>query len=91
MNIKRVQELSNLGRMHAAGLDAFALRKENRSGIYSYEQRDTSLPDEYEKPLRANQAAWEFFQRSQHRTGRRFPGGSSVPGRKKRDSSDWKN
>jgi len=48
--------------MQPAGLKAFQLRKENKSGIYSYEQRREKLPDPYEKKLKQNKAAWAFFQ-----------------------------
>lgn len=62
VNIKRVQELTQLGLMTPAGLKAFEARQENRSGIYSYEQRTAELPPEYAKVLKANRAAWTFFQ-----------------------------
>ncbi|MDQ2977481.1 MAG: YdeI/OmpD-associated family protein, partial [Acidobacteriota bacterium] len=62
VNIKRVQELSAQGRMQPEGLKAFAARKENRSGIYSYEQRPQDLPEPYKKQLKKNKAAWKFFQ-----------------------------
>jgi uncharacterized protein YdeI (YjbR/CyaY-like superfamily) len=62
VNIKRVEILTNLKRMRAAGLAAFAARFENKSGIYSYEQRSERLPEPYASTLRKNKAAWEFFQ-----------------------------
>jgi len=62
VNIKRVEELTQLGLMQPAGLKAFEARKENKSGIYSYEQRSADLPAEYEKVLKKNKAAWTFFQ-----------------------------
>lgn len=63
VNIRRVGELAELGRMQPAGLAAFAKRKEEKSGIYSHEQRDAAvLEAESEQQFRANQAAWEFFQ-----------------------------
>jgi uncharacterized protein YdeI (YjbR/CyaY-like superfamily) len=62
INTKRAQELANEGLMHAAGLKAFSARKENRSGIYSYENRPAELPDPYAKTIRQNKAAWEFLQ-----------------------------
>jgi uncharacterized protein YdeI (YjbR/CyaY-like superfamily) len=62
VNIKRAQELNEQGLMHEAGLKAFAARQENRSGIYSYEQRSPELPAQYEKALKKNTAAWKFFQ-----------------------------
>ncbi len=61
VNIKRAQELSDKGLMEPAGMAAFDARKENRSGIYSYEQRSEKLAAPYEKKLRQNKAAWEFF------------------------------
>lgn len=62
VNIKRAGELIEQGLMQPAGLKAFAARKENRSGIYSYEQRSPELPDQYAKKLKKNSAAWKFFQ-----------------------------
>lgn len=62
VNIKRVGELMEQGLMQPAGLKAFAARQENRSGIYSYEQRSPELPPQYEKELKQNLAAWKFFQ-----------------------------
>ena len=62
VNIQRAQELDEQGRMQPAGRQAFQARKENRSGIYSYEQREAQLPEEYDEKLRQNQAAWDFFQ-----------------------------
>ena len=44
VNIKRVKVLSDEKRMLPAGLKAFAARRENKSGIYSYEQRPQDLP-----------------------------------------------
>lgn len=61
VNIKRVEELSKTGFMEPAGLKAFLARKEHKSGIYSYEQRSADLPAPYEKRLKQNKAAWEFF------------------------------
>lgn len=62
VNIKRAKELSKLGLMKPRGLDAFRRRKENRSGIYSYEQRSAELEPPYEKRFRQNKPAWKFFQ-----------------------------
>lgn len=62
MNIKRVGELTELGRMHASGLKAFGARDPQRSGTYSYEQRQRKLDDEYQSKLKANEHAWDFFQ-----------------------------
>jgi uncharacterized protein YdeI (YjbR/CyaY-like superfamily) len=64
INVKRVKELTKLGRMRPAGLKAFEARDVRRSGIYSYEQRakQQKLSATYETKVQANQAAWTFFQ-----------------------------
>jgi uncharacterized protein YdeI (YjbR/CyaY-like superfamily) len=62
VNIKRAQELIAEGLMRPAGLRAFEARTENRSGIYSYEQRPEALDEPYATALKENPAAWEFFQ-----------------------------
>ncbi len=62
INIRIAKELIDENRMQPAGLKAFEARKENRSGIYSYENRPQTLPAEYEKKLRKNAAAWMTFQ-----------------------------
>jgi uncharacterized protein YdeI (YjbR/CyaY-like superfamily) len=62
INIKRVQALSAEGRMQPAGLAAFAKRKENKSGIYSYEQRPLAFPEPYSGIFRRNARAWAFFE-----------------------------
>ena len=63
VNIARAQELIRLGRMHPAGLKAFERRTEERSAIYSYEQRKSARLDPgAERSFRANKKAWTFFQ-----------------------------
>lgn len=63
VNVKRVNELSRLGRMRPAGLKAFEERAEEKSGIYAYEQEKAArLDDAYEQQFRANKKAWDFFQ-----------------------------
>ena len=45
------------------GLKAYEARTGEKSGIYSYEQKDSpTLPDGYDKKLKANKKAWAFFQ-----------------------------
>ena len=63
INIKRVAELTKLGLMRPAGIQAFAKRTGNRSEIYAYEQRKgAALSGAYEKTFQANKQAWKFFQ-----------------------------
>jgi uncharacterized protein YdeI (YjbR/CyaY-like superfamily) len=61
VNIKRAAELKDQGLMRPLGLQAFEARQENRSGIYSYEQRSSELPDQYRRLLEKNKAASKFF------------------------------
>jgi uncharacterized protein YdeI (YjbR/CyaY-like superfamily) len=63
VNIRNVERLTTEGRMRPAGLAAFAARLPERSGVYSYEQRRkaTFTPEE-EQRLRADDAAWAWFQ-----------------------------
>jgi uncharacterized protein YdeI (YjbR/CyaY-like superfamily) len=58
-----VAELSQLGLMQPAGIQAFERRTGDRSEIYAYEQRKgAKLNAEYEKKFRTNRKAWKFFQ-----------------------------
>jgi uncharacterized protein YdeI (YjbR/CyaY-like superfamily) len=62
VNVRRIQELIDEGLVHPAGAAAFERRSDDRTAIYSYEQRKTAaLPPEYERQLRADPAAAEFF------------------------------
>jgi uncharacterized protein YdeI (YjbR/CyaY-like superfamily) len=64
-NIKRAQELIELGFMQSAGRKAFEARTDDRSAIYSYEQRHNAVLDpEYVRQLRRNRKAWAFFESS---------------------------
>lgn len=62
INIKRAQELIQQGKMCPAGFKAYEARKENKSGIYSYEQRAVDLEDPYKEILKKNAAAWRFYE-----------------------------
>jgi uncharacterized protein YdeI (YjbR/CyaY-like superfamily) len=63
VNIKRVAELTEMGRMRPAGLKAFESRTEDNSGIYAYEQRENAALDPaQEEEFQANPTAWAFWQ-----------------------------
>ena len=47
--------------MHPAGAAAFERRREDRSGIYAYENRERTWPDAYEALLRADARASTFW------------------------------
>jgi uncharacterized protein YdeI (YjbR/CyaY-like superfamily) len=63
INIAKVKELTAAGLMHAAGLKAFEARSDEKSAIYSYEQRHAAQFDPaLERRFRANAKAWDFFE-----------------------------
>jgi uncharacterized protein YdeI (YjbR/CyaY-like superfamily) len=63
INVRRVKELTASGLMRPAGLDAFERRSEEKSGVYSYEQRKSAaLPAAALARFRANAKAWKFFR-----------------------------
>ena len=62
VNIKRGKELMEAGLMHPEGLAAYQNRKEKRSRRASYEQKKVVLDTAYERQLKANPKAWDFFQ-----------------------------
>jgi uncharacterized protein YdeI (YjbR/CyaY-like superfamily) len=62
VNVARMNELAAEGLVQPAGVAAFERRSDDRTAIYSYEQRkNATLPPEYEQQLRADAAAAEFF------------------------------
>jgi uncharacterized protein YdeI (YjbR/CyaY-like superfamily) len=61
VNIKRVEILIELGLMRPPGLEAYGARRQNRSGIYSYEQRPAQLPNPYDSILKKSARAFKFF------------------------------
>ena len=63
VNIARVDVLTDQKRMRPRGLAAFAARQENRSGIYSYEQRRDQLEEPYAGLLAKNGSARAFFEK----------------------------
>ena len=62
INIKRVAELTGQGLMRPAGIQAFAARTEERSGVYSFERQGIEFEAAQERRFRANGTAWKFFQ-----------------------------
>jgi len=62
VNVGRYEALEAEGLMTDAGRAAWARRREDRTGVYSFENRESAvLPPEYEARLRANAKAAEFF------------------------------
>lgn len=62
VNIRRVEELTALRLMHPAGLKAFEARTGERSGVYSFEQKEVRLDAHQQREFKAEKAAWKFFE-----------------------------
>jgi uncharacterized protein YdeI (YjbR/CyaY-like superfamily) len=64
INIAKVAALTEAGLMRPAGQRAFEARREDRSGVYSFEQ-DTPLvlSPEYEARIRAVPDAWAYWEK----------------------------
>lgn len=61
INVAHVARLSRAGRMAAAGMAAFAARRVEKTGIYSFEQRPQDLPPELAAIFQRHAAAWTFW------------------------------
>lgn len=72
INIALVEKLIAEGRMQPAGLAAYESRREDRSGIYSYENRhQIELSREFAQQLASNRKATAFWEAAtpSYRTG----------------------
>lgn len=47
--------------MEPAGLEAYSKRKEEPSGVYSFENQPKELPIDLMDKFKANQPAWNYF------------------------------
>lgn len=61
VNIAKVAELTEQGRMHPAGLKTFDERDMTKQGLYSHEQDEIQLGAENEARLKANEKAWAYW------------------------------
>jgi uncharacterized protein YdeI (YjbR/CyaY-like superfamily) len=62
VNIANVERLRAEGRMHPAGEAAFARRRDDKTAVYSHEQRENPrLAPEEQAQLEADAAAWADF------------------------------
>ena len=61
VNLDLVDRLTREGRMRPMGIAAWEARRPDRQGIYSFEQGDLVLPEEYAAQLAANPAAAAFW------------------------------
>lgn len=61
VNVRRAKELQAEGRMHQAGLRAYAAR-DGSIKRYSFEEKPSKLDPASLKALRSNRRAWTFFR-----------------------------
>ena len=62
INVDKVSELEKLGKMRDAGRRAFAGRSAAKTGVYSFERKETAkLTGPQERMLRSNRKAAAFF------------------------------
>lgn len=65
VNIAKVEQLRQQGRMTPAGLGAFAKRTASRSAVYSHEQEETAELLAHElRAFKSDPAAWAFFEQT---------------------------
>ncbi len=63
VNIARIEALIARGRVHAAGLQAFAQRTDQRSRVYSFEQSEVIALDHAEiREIQQHPCAWKYFE-----------------------------
>ncbi|MFT3752111.1 MAG: YdeI/OmpD-associated family protein [Paludibacter sp.] len=63
INIKKVEKLLSEGLMLPEGITLFNNRKEDNSGLYSYENKPIELPVEYKALFQSNTTAFEYFSK----------------------------
>jgi uncharacterized protein YdeI (YjbR/CyaY-like superfamily) len=61
INVEKVAKLKEAGLMRPAGLAAFQRRSDDKTGVYSFENK-TELAPEYDAQLRSNKAASDYFE-----------------------------
>jgi uncharacterized protein YdeI (YjbR/CyaY-like superfamily) len=62
INVAKVAALREAGLMRPAGEAAFAARREDRTGVYSFEVDEMALTPEFEARLRAVPEAWAYWE-----------------------------
>lgn len=61
VNIEKVKNLTRQKLMRPAGIAAFKKRSKDNSGIYSFEQKNQELSDDYLREFKKNKSAYHFF------------------------------
>ena len=63
INVRKVAELTEQGRMRPAGLAAYEARDPGKTAIYSYEREAASFTEQETARFRADAAAWADWER----------------------------
>ena len=63
INVRKVGELTEQGRMRHAGLAAFEARSPEKTAIYSYERAAAAFTGDETTAIKANEAAWADWER----------------------------
>ncbi|MGC4084685.1 MAG: YdeI/OmpD-associated family protein [Vicinamibacterales bacterium] len=63
INVRKIEMLTREGRMRPAGVRAFAAKRADGSGIYSFEDRNgAKLTAAEMRRFKTDKAAWAFFE-----------------------------
>lgn len=63
VNLKKMEELDKKKLIQPAGYAIFEKRKENKSGIYSFEKVEINFSTEYVNQFKKNKKAWVWYQK----------------------------
>jgi uncharacterized protein YdeI (YjbR/CyaY-like superfamily) len=61
VNINKVEKLIEQGIMQEEGLKAFSFRKDEKSAIYSFENKAEELSEDFLDIFKLNSSAWDYF------------------------------
>jgi len=61
-NIKTIEELIKKDLVKEKGLQIYQKRKEQKIGIYAFEQRNKELSKAYLREFKKNKSAWDYFE-----------------------------
>lgn len=61
INVAKVERLTAEGLMRPAGIRAFEARREDKTGVYSFEREREYFSGEYEQRFKAYPAAWDWY------------------------------
>ena len=63
VNLKKMEELINSGKMTSVGMEVFEKRDKERQKLASYEQQVVKFSKQYLVGFKANKSAWTYFRK----------------------------